>query len=125
MSVIAPGGSTIFNKTMFGYDTSDNLIKCDLLILTPGNYTIKIANNSTSETASYGFAFELHPIMPGDLPTIDYVVDFKDFSVLAADWHSNNSPLDAMLSSDGIINLLDLAVLADDWLQIDSFYYQY
>jgi hypothetical protein len=114
----------IFNRTLFGYDTSDNLIKCDLPILTPGDYTIKIVNNSTtSETANYGFAFELHPIMLGDLPAVDYVVDFKDFSVLAADWHSNNSPLDAMLSPDGIINLLDLAVLADDWLQTDPMYY--
>jgi hypothetical protein len=116
--------NVIFNRTLFGYDTSDNLIKCDLPILTPGDYTIKIVNNSTtSETANYGFAFELHPIMLGDLPAVDYVVDFKDFSVLAADWHSNNSPLDAMLSPDGIINLLDLAVLADDWLQTDPMYY--
>ena len=70
MNVYAPGDSNaIFNKTMFGYNTSDNLIKCDLLILTPGDYTITIANNSTSnETANYGFAFELHPIMAGDLP---------------------------------------------------------
>jgi hypothetical protein len=127
MNVYAPGDSNaIFNKTMFGYNTSDNLIKCDLLILTPGYYTITIANNSTSnETANYGFAFELHPIMAGDLPVVDYIVDFRDFATLAADWHSTTSSLDALLSPDGMINLLDLAVLADNWLQIDPLYYQY
>jgi hypothetical protein len=126
MTVSAPGGSVIFNKAMAGYDTSDNLIKCDLLILTPGDYTITIANNSTnSETASYGFAFELHPIMTGDLPAVDYIVDFKDFSTLATVWHSSVSSLDSLLAPDGTINLLDLAVLADNWLQIDPLYYQY
>ncbi len=84
MNVYAPDDpNAIFNKTMFGYNTSDNLIKCDLLILTPGDYTITIANNSTTnETANYGFAFELHPIMAGDLPPIDYVVDYNDLSTL-------------------------------------------
>jgi hypothetical protein len=127
MNVYAPGDSNaIFNRTLFGYDTSDNLLKCDLPILTPGNYTITIANNSTtSETANYGFAFELHPIMAGDLPPIDYVVDYNDLSTLTADWLSNNSPLDSFLVPDGIINFADFAKFADCWLQTDPFYYQY
>jgi hypothetical protein len=127
MDVCAPGDSNaIFNKTMFGYNNSDNLIKCDLLILTTGDYTIKIANNSTtSETANYGFAFELHPIMAGDLPLIDYVVDYNDLSTLTADWLSDTSPLDAFLMTNGIIDFADFAILAQDWLQIDPFYYQY
>jgi hypothetical protein len=127
MSVYAPGNSNaIFNKTMFGYDASDNLIKCDLLILTPGDYAITIANKSTSnETANYGFAFELHPIMAGDLPPIDYSVNYNDLTTLAADWLSNNSPLDSLLAPNGIIDFADFAILAQDWLQIDPFYYQY
>jgi hypothetical protein len=52
-------------------------------------------------------------------------VDFKDFSTLATVWHSSVSSLDSLLAPDGTINLLDLAVLADNWLQIDPLYYQY
>jgi hypothetical protein len=63
--------------------------------------------------------------MTGDLPAVDYIVDFKDFSTLGANWHSTTSSLDLLLVPDGTINLLDLAVLADNWLQIDPLYYQY
>ena len=118
--------NAIFNKAMFGYDESDNLIKCDLLILMPGDYTIEIANNSTTnETANYGLAFELHPIMSGDLPQVDYIVDYNDLSTLTADWLSDVSPLDSLLSPNGVIDFADFAILAQDWLQIDPFYYQY
>jgi hypothetical protein len=127
MTVYSPyEPNAIFNKTMFNYDESDNLIKCDLPILTPGDYTIVISNNSTtSETANYGFAFELHPIMAGDLPQVDYIVDYNDLSTLTADWLSDTSPLDAFLVTNGIIDFADFAILAQDWLQIDPFYYQY
>jgi hypothetical protein len=127
MSVYAPGNSNaIFNKTIFGYNANDNLIKCDLPILMPGDYTIKITNNSTTnETANYGFAFELHPIMAGDLPQVDYIVDYNDLSTLTADWLSTTSPLDAYLATNGIIDFADFAILAQDWLQIDLLYYQY
>ena len=127
MNVVSPyEPNAIFSKAQFDYDASDNLIKCDLLILTPGNYTITIANKSTSnETANYGFAFELHPIMAGDLPPIDYAVDYNDLSALTDDWLSDNSPLDLLLSPNGVIDFADFAILAQDWLQIDPFYYQY
>jgi hypothetical protein len=127
MTVYSPyEPNAIFNKTMFGYNTNDNLIKCDLPILTPGDYTIEIANNSTTnETADYGLAFELHPIMAGDLPQVDYIVDYNDLSTLTADWLSDVSPLDSLLSPNGVIDFADFAKLAQDWLQIDPFYYQY
>jgi hypothetical protein len=127
MNVVSPyEPNTIFSKAQFGYDASDNLIKCDLPILTPGDYTIVISNNSTAgETANYGFAFELHPIMTGDLPPIDYVVDYNDLSDLTADWLSDVSPLDLLLSPNGVIDFADFAILAQDWLQIDPFYYHY
>jgi hypothetical protein len=126
MTVYSPyEPNAIFSKAQFGYDESDNLIKCDLLTLTPGDYTITIANNSTNETASYGFAFELHPIMTGDMPPINYVVDYNDLSTLTADWLSGDSPLDSLLAPNGIIDFADFAKLANDWQQIDHFYYQY
>jgi hypothetical protein len=127
MNVISPyEPNAIFSRELFGYDSNDNLIKCDLLILTPGDYTIEIANNSTTnETANYGFAFELHPIMSSDLPQVDYIVDYNDLSTLTADWLSDVSPLDLLLSPNGVIDFADFAILAQDWLQIDPFYYQY
>jgi hypothetical protein len=127
MNVVSPyEPNTIFSKAKFGYDENDNLIKCDLLILTPGDYTITIANKSTNnETANYGFAFELHPIMAGDLPSIDYTVDYNDLSTLTADWLSDDSPLDSLLVPNGVIDFSDFAILAQNWLQIDPLYYQY
>ena len=127
VNVVSPyEPNAIFSKAQFGYDESDNLIKCDLPVLTPGDYTIEISNNSTTnETANYGFAFELHPIMSGDLPQVDYIVDHNDLSTLTADWLSNDSPLDLLLSPNGVIDFADFAILAQDWLQIDPFYYQY
>ena len=116
----------LFSEDLFGLDPNNNLVKCDLLILSPGDYTIDIANDSTNgETADYGFAFELHPIMPGDLPQADYIVNFLDFSSLAQDWLAEDSPLDLLLEPNGVIDFGDLSVLAQDWLQIDPCYYQY
>ena len=126
MTVYAPNEpNAIFSKNMFGFNPNDNLEKCDLLVTTPGDYTIVIANNSTNgETANYGFAFELHPIMTGDLPPVDYIVDYSDLSSLADEWLVNGSPLDLLLAPNGIIDFGDFAKLAEDWLQIDPMYYQ-
>ena len=127
MTVHTPSGpDPIFSKGAFGFNPNDNLVKCDLLILSSGDYTIDIADDSTNgETADYGFAFELHPIMPGDLPQADYIVNFLDFSSLAQDWLTEDSPLDSLLAPNGVIDFGDLEKLAEDWLQIDPFYYQY
>ena len=127
MTVYAPGEpNAIFSKDTFGFDPSDNLVKCDLLITTPGDYTIAISNNSiTNESANYGFAFELHPIMAGDLPPIDYVVDYSDLSDLANEWLVEGSYLDILLSPNGVIDFGDFANLAYYWLQTDPMYYQF
>jgi hypothetical protein len=118
--------NVIFSKGLFGFDPNDNLVKCDLLIQAPGDYVIEIANNSTNgESANYGFAFELHPIMTLDLPPINYIVNFIDFSLLAEAWLTDDLFLDSLLSPNGIIDFADFAVLADAWLQFDPFYYQY
>jgi hypothetical protein len=116
----------LFSEDLFGLDPNDNLEKCDLLILSPGDYTIDIVNNSTNgETADYGFAFELHPIMSSDLPPADYIVNFYEFSSLANAWLTDDSFLDSLFWTDGVIDFNDLSILVDSWLQIDPFYYQY
>jgi hypothetical protein len=116
----------IFNRTLFSYDTSDNLLKCDLPILTAGDYTVKIVNNSTGfDTTAYGFAFEIHPIMSGDLPPVDYIVDYGDLTTFAANWLVEGTAIDTYLSPNGVIDFNDFAILAQEWLQIDSRYYNY
>ncbi len=116
--------NAIFSEDLFGLNPSDNLEKCDLLVTEPGDYTILIDNDSTNgETADYGFAFELHPIMTGDLPPVDYIVNFFDFSSLAEPWLGQDPLLDSLLSPNGVIDLDDLATLAQHWLHTDPMYY--
>lgn len=116
--------NAIFSETLFGLNPSNNLEKCDLLVIEPGDYTILIDNDSTNgETANYGLAFELHPIMTGDLNDADYIVDMQDLDVLVEDWLVEDSPLDELLSPNGIIDFADFAKLADHWLQTDPMYY--
>jgi hypothetical protein len=126
MNVYPPNEpNAIFNKTLFGYNQNDNLIKCDLLILTPGVYTVAIENNSTNgETANYGWAFELHTIMAGDINNIDYATDMNDLESLMQDWLVQDSEFDLLLTPNGIIDFADFAKLAQTWLQIDPAYYQ-
>jgi hypothetical protein len=127
MTVSCPNDPNfIFSKGLFGFDPNDNLVKYDLLIQTPGDYVIEIANNSANgESANYGFAFELHPIMTLDLPPVDYIVDFYEVSLLAESWLTDDLFLDSLLSPNGVIDFADFAVLADAWLQIDPLYYQF
>ncbi len=124
MLVLSPGSITIFNETLFGLNPADNLEKCDLLILEPGDYTIRIVNGSTNgETADYGLAYELHPVLTGDLDVIDYTVDTQDLDTLVTDWLATDSALDELLSPDGIIDFYDFDKLARQWLVTDPLYY--
>jgi hypothetical protein len=117
--------NAIFSEDSFGLNPNDNLEKCDLLITKPGDYTVVIENDSaTSETADYGFAFELHPLLVADLPPYNYAVDYSDLSTLTIDWLSEDSELDLLLKADGVIDFADFAQLADSWLQVDPLYYQ-
>lgn len=118
--------NAIFSEDVFGIDPNNNLEKCDLLIIEPGDYTIIIANDSTNgEAADYGFAFELHPVPSGDLPPFDYSVDFTDLSFLVTDWLADDSTFDMLLVPDGIIDFVDFARLGNSWLEIDPLYYQF
>lgn len=114
----------IFEETVFNLNPSDNLEKCDLLVTQPGDYTIVIYNDSTNgETANYGLAFEQHPVITGDLPAVDYIVDYYDLQTLADEWLSSGTDIDWLLYVDGIIDFADLAKLAENWLQTDPMYY--
>jgi len=115
----------IFNEQLFGLNPDDNLEKCDLLISAPGEYDVVIANSSgNDETADYGFAFELHPLLVGDFTPLDYAVDYTDLRALALQWLGDDQDSELTLVPDGIVNFLDFAVFADNWLQIDAAYYQ-
>jgi hypothetical protein len=125
--IVYPPNDTnaVFSEELFNFNPSDNLQKCDILVNVPGDYTVTIENNSINgETANYGWAFELHPLMAGDLPPYDYIVDYNDLASLTNDWLSQSSPLDLLLAQNGIIDFTDFAVLAESWLQSDPAYYQ-
>lgn len=116
--------NAIFSEELNGLNLRDNLEKCDVLLTEAGDYNVIIVNDSNNgESADYGFAFELHPLLIGDFQP-DYVVDYTDMEVLSLEWLGDADYVDAELYPDGIINFLDLAVLADYWLQTDPAYHQ-
>jgi 8-oxo-dGTP pyrophosphatase MutT (NUDIX family) len=125
MLVYGPNDSNaIFSEELNGLSSRDNLEKCDILLTAAGDYNVVIVNDSNNgESADYGFAFELHPLLTGDFQP-DYVVDYTDVEVLALEWLGDADYVDAELYPDGIINFLDLAVFGERWLQTDPAYYQ-
>ena len=114
--------NAIFSKQANGYDPDDNLIKADFLLTNSGQYTLKVVNNSTDETADYGFAFELLPPLPADFD-LDYIVNYNDFAEIAANWLQPGPGLDADLFQDNFIDFWDLALFAENWLNTDPAYY--
>jgi hypothetical protein len=118
VTVRNPSGDTIFSET----DNMDNLEKVDLLLPADGNYTVSL-ENTTNKNRTYGLAFELLPSLTGDF-NIDYIVDEHDLSRMAFDWLTAGLDTDIVPDiPDGIVNFLDFAKFADNWLEIDSRYY--
>jgi hypothetical protein len=113
----------IFNKQIGGFDPNDNLIKCDILLTRSGRYTLKVVNNSTDETAHYGFAYELLPPLPGDFD-LDYIVDYNDLRQITENWLQPVSDFDADLFQDNFIDFRDFALFAEKWLTTDPAYHQ-
>ncbi|MDD5063234.1 MAG: S8 family serine peptidase [Phycisphaerae bacterium] len=115
--------NAIFSKQTDGFDPNDNLIKCDILLTHSGWYTLKVMNNSTDETAYYGFAFELPPPLPADFD-LDYIVDYNDILKIAENWLQEAPGSDADLFQDDFIDFMDFALLAENWLTSDPAYHQ-
>ena len=66
-------------------------------------------------------AFEL--LLAGDFNR-DYVVDEQDLYQMAFEWLTAGPDTDIVPDiPDGIVNFLDFAEFADNWLKIDSRYY--
>ena len=106
----------------------DNLEKYDLLLTKTGSYEVRVVNQSGSEMATYGLAFEILEPLPGDVH-VDYVVDTQDLIDFVPHWLSTdcNNPLDDCspynLSLNPQIDLSDFSILADNWLTFDNRYY--
>jgi hypothetical protein len=113
----------IFSKQIGGFNANDNLIKCDILLDVTGQYTFKVVNNSTGETANYGFAFELLPPIRGDFD-LDYIVDEYDLAEFTGSWLTPAAGSALDLFEDDFIDFLDFALLAENWLITDPAYYQ-
>ncbi len=110
-----PSGDTIFSET----DDVDNLEKIDLVLPADGNYTVSL-RNTTSKSRDYGIAFEILPPITGDF-NIDYIVDELDLRQMALDWLTAGPDTDII--ADGMVNWLDFARFADNWLKIEPKYY--
>jgi len=115
--------NAIFSKQANGFDPDDNLIKCDILLTASGQYTLKVVNNSTGETADYGLAFELLPPLPGDFD-LDYIVDYNDLRQITENWLQPAAGSDADLFQDDFIDFRDFALFAESWLTSDPAYHQ-
>jgi hypothetical protein len=113
----------IFSKQAYGFDPNDNLIKCDILLTHSGQYTLRVVNNSTDETAHYGFAYELLPPLSADFD-LDYIVDYNDLRRIAENWLQPAPGSDADLFKDNFIDFRDFALFAENWLITDPAYHQ-
>ena len=118
VSVENPLGSVIFSET----DSLNNLEKAELLLDRDGVYEINIKNKTTIDR-DYGFAFELIDPLVGDFEPINHSVDLDDLIRLAEDWGSTGSGLETDIKPDGVIDYLDFAIFAQNWLEINPAYY--
>ncbi len=116
VNVYNPSGGTIFSET----NNKDNLKKIDMLLPVDGNYTISLKNTTTKSNRAYGLAFELLEPITGDF-NIDYVVDEKDLNRMAIEWLTAGDKTNII--PDDIVNYLDFAAFADNWLKIDKRYF--
>lgn len=114
--------NVIFSKQHNGFDPNDNLIKCDILLTRSGQYTLRVVNNSTSESTNYGLAFELSPPLPGDFD-LDYIVDYNDLRQIAENWLHAGPGFDTDLFQDNFIDFRDFALFAENWLITDPAYH--
>ena len=102
--------------------TIDNLEKIDLLLTKSGTYEIKVANQSTNESADYALAFELLPSITGDL-SLDYIVDGRDLRLFAQQWLNEGLGLAGDIEPDEIVNFSDFVQLGTNWMAVDERYW--
>jgi hypothetical protein len=117
LTVKNPEGGIIYSET----DDVNNLEKVDLLLPADGNYTVTL-HNTTTKSRAYGLAFELLPPIPGDFDT-NYVVDERDLNQIAVEWLTAGPDADIVHDSNNIVNWLDFAAFADNWLKFDKRYF--
>lgn len=119
LTVRQSGGTVLFQET----DLNNNLEKIDLLLPSDDILTIALTNPGIilDEARGYGLAFELIPPVTADL-NLDYTVDINDVNLVKKNWLLNSPEIDEQLFEDGIINLKDFAVLADNWEQYNPAY---
>ena len=105
-------------------DPNNNLEKCDIVIPQTGYYDIKIINRDSNKSRSYGMAFEVIEPIVGDF-NLDYSVDYNDLDSMLIKWLDDATGLDIDMFTDGTINLRDISILAENWLNYDKSYYEY
>lgn len=81
-----------------------------------------ILENNSDKSRSYALAFEKLPPLTGDFQP-DYVVDRLDLAVLAEQWLMEQPNLEANLAGDDAVDMADFAEFAGNWLKTDPAYY--
>ncbi|MBW8001208.1 MAG: S8 family serine peptidase [Planctomycetes bacterium] len=127
LEIYAPNDTNAFYTPLLaGLDPDDNTQKYDILITTPGQYTIKVTNNSaTGQDANYALAFEVIPSITGDFYPPDYIVDYRDLAKLFQRWLdiSPDIEFDLIFDPADTINGSDFAEFANFWLNKNLMYY--
>lgn len=121
LEIYEPGNPT---AVFGGLATNDNVEKVDLLLATTGTYTIKVVNNSGSESPDYALAFEVLEPLPGDAD-LDYTVDSDDMIIVLDQWLATGVDLDGDVYPDGSVDLLDFDELDAGWMLTDQRYFPY
>jgi hypothetical protein len=116
LQILDPDGLPIFDEV----NAKDNLRKCDLLLSKTGEYRIKVTNSNS--LTDYGLAFEIVPPITGDFD-MNYIVDYRDLSILASQWLFDGAGLTADLAAPaGHVDFRDLAIFAQSWRTANNAY---
>lgn len=77
---------------------------------------VTVWQSQTQDGSRYGIFARPGPIIGSADFNADGFVDFRDYSILADEWHKNENPLSADLIDDNKIDELDLAEFCRQWL---------
>ena len=118
LDIIEPSGSQLCADP----GGPDNLIKADVLVHESGFHEVMIANTTNKHDRNYALAFEILQPVPGDFYPADSIAEYADLADLADLW-LDPGQFEEDLSGDMQINLVDFAVFANHWLEVDPRYY--
>ena len=110
LTILDSIGTELYSET----NSVNNLEKAEIILPADDTYEI-ILDNTTNKSRNYALAFELIPPITADFD-VNYIVDMADMAVFAIQWLTEGQDLEADIWPDGVVNELDLTILAENWL---------